>query len=265
MYVELIVITDVFMNYLVITTTGLILNRISEFKKIFLSSVIGAIPLILLCTNIKPIIYHTTNIIFAFIMSIISFKYKDILYTIKNVIYMYFVSVFLAGSIYLVNETFLPNINNQILSLIIMLIISPIITTTYNLSLHKLKTINSNYYKLDIYLKDGNVLTVSAYLDTGNKLVSPYSNTPIILLNKQIIEEYIPKNIILVPCNTISGNSMLPCFYPEKIYIYGLGFFEKVLIGLTSEFGIEGIDCLLNYKLLERINWYDFKTIKKNL
>ncbi len=253
-YVELVAIIDVFMNYIVINTTGLILNRISKFQKTFLASAIGTFPLILLFINTKPFIYHLVNIISAFIMSIIAFKYKDIIYTIKNIIYMYFVSIFLMGAIYLINETFFPNLSNQIISIIIMLLISPIITTIYNLSLKKIKVINSNYYKVDIYLKDDNFITINAYLDTGNKLVSPYSNTPVILLKEKTIENYIPRKTILIPYSTINGSSMLICFRPKKIYIHGLGNVKNVLIGITKEIGIEGIECLLNQKLLERMN-----------
>ena len=136
-YVELIVLIDLFMNYLVITSTGIILNRISSFKKMFLSSVIGCIPLIFLYIDIGNGVVFLINIVFSIIMVVIAFNYKDILYTIKNIIYMYFVSIFLAGSLYLINTTFLNNINSQFVYIIILLISSPIITYIYMKSLKK--------------------------------------------------------------------------------------------------------------------------------
>ena len=127
-YVDLLVIEDLIMNYIVLTSVSLLLNRISRFKKIFLSSVLGTIPLLFLFININKIYLLIITFIFSIIMSIISFKYRDIIYTIKNVIYMYFISIFLAGSLYLINTNILPTINNIIFNFLILLFLSPIIT-----------------------------------------------------------------------------------------------------------------------------------------
>ena len=40
-YVDLLVIEDLFMNYLVLLTTGILLNRITKFKKLFLEQLQG--------------------------------------------------------------------------------------------------------------------------------------------------------------------------------------------------------------------------------
>ena len=252
-YIELIVFVDLFMNYLIILSTGIILNRKSSFKKIFLSSVVGCIPLIFIYIIMNNIIIFLLNIIFAIIMSIISFGYKDIIYTIKNIIYMYFISIFLAGSLYLINSNFFPNTSNQILSLVLLIVFSPIITYIYMKNLKNIKEINSNYYKVDIYLKGLTKYTLNAYLDTGNKLTDPYTHTPIILITEEVLNNYKLEKYILVPYNTIDSHGLIKCFKPEKIYIYDIGYRKKVLIGIINNIGIENAECILNQKLLERI------------
>lgn len=251
-YVDLLIIEDLFLNYIILLGTGLLLKRITKFKKLFLSSVIGLIPLVFLFTNISNQLINIITFLFSIIMSIIAFKYKNILYTIKNIIYMYFISIFLAGSIYLINTNFLPNINNYLLKIIILLLLSPIITYIYINSLNKIKIINSNYYLVDIYLKDKPKITLNAYLDTGNKLIDPYTFKPIILVNKNIIS-YRPDKYLIVPYNTIDNEGIIKCFKPEKIYINKVGYRKNVLIGLVDNLNIEGTDCLLNQKLIERI------------
>ena len=251
-YVDLLVIEDLFLNYIVLLGTGLLLNRITNFKKMFLSSVIGLIPLIFLFTNINKITVFIINFLFSIPMSLISFNYKNILYTIKNIIYMYSISIFLAGSLYFINTNFLPDINSYILNVIILLISSPIITYIYLKSLSKIKNINSNYYLIDIYLKDKPKITLNGYLDTGNKLIDPYTFKPIILVSKKIINYY-PHKYIFVPYNTIDSEGIIKCFKPEKIYIDKVGYRTKVLIGLIDSVNIEGTDCILNQKLIERI------------
>ena len=105
---------------------------------------------------------------------------------------------------------------------------------------------------MDIYLKDGTIKNFSAFLDTGNKLIDPYKGRPIIIISESIMKTE-NKKILLVPYNTVSGNGLLKCVIPKKIYIYNVGYRNKLLIGITDEINIEGADCILNQKLLERI------------
>ena len=250
-YIDLLIIEDLVFNYITITSTSIILNRITKFKKAFLSSVIGLIPIVFLLTNINNILLHIINILFSIIMSIISFKYKNILYTMQNITYMYFISIFIGGSIYLININ-IPSINNYVLKIIIYTLISIISTYIYTKKVKKIKYNNDNYYKVDIYLKDRPKITVMSFLDTGNKLKDPYNNKPIILVtkNKLKIKE---EKIILVPYNTIDNHGLMKCFTPEKIYIHKVGYKKKLLIGLIDNINIEGADCIMNKLLLERI------------
>ena len=252
MYIELIVIEDFFINYLVMLAVGILLNRKIIIKKIILSSAIGTIPIIFLFSNLNQLFIIIINFLFSIIMAITSFNYKNIIYTIKNIIYMYLASIFFAGSLYLINTSVLPKINSQILYLIITLSISPIITYIYIKSSLKVKINNSNYYKIDIYLKDKPKITINTFLDTGNKLIDPYTGNAIILIDKKIIDIKNEK-IILVPYYTIDNHSLIKCFHPEKIYIYDVGYRKNVLIGLIDEVRIEDANGILNQKLLERI------------
>ena len=250
--VDLLVIQDLLMNYIILITTWILLNRITKFKKIFLSSVIGTIPLILLFINTSKLIIFVINFFFSIIMLIISYKYKDIIYTLKNTFYMYLNSIFVAGSLYFVNTNFLPQMNSYFLNTIILTLLSPLITYVYLKSISNLKINYSNYYKVDIYLKDKPKVTINTFLDTGNLLKDPYSHKPIVLVNKNVIR-LTTENIILVPYCTIDNKSLLKCFSPEKIYIDKVGYKRKVLIGLIDELNIDGAEGLLNKKILERI------------
>ena len=251
-YIDLLVVEDLIYNYVILFGVSILLTRITSIRKIFFSSAIGTIPLIFLFTNIPAQLNFLISFIFSIIMSIIAFSYKDILYTVKNVFYMYMISIFMAGFLYLINVNIFPNLENYILNVITLIILSPIITLIYVKSINKFKNNYSNYYKVDIYLNANEVISVSAFLDTGNKLMDPYKHRPIILVNKKLINIK-DKKILLVPYNTVNNNNLLKCIIPEKIYIYNIGFRKKFLIGLMEEINIEGIDCILNSKLLERI------------
>lgn len=251
-YVDLLIIEELILNYIILLGTSLLLNRLTNIKKIFLSSVIGLIPLIFLFANTHKLLLMLISLITIVIMSIITFKYKDLIYTVKNVFYIYFLSIFLAGSIYLINTNFLPKIDNYLLNCIVLLIIFPIITYIYIKSYQNIKNNNSNYYQIDIYLKDKPKITITSYLDTGNILKDPYRGRPIILVDRKIID-YQNEKIILVPYNTIDSHGLLKCFTPEKIYIKNIGYRKKLLIGIIDRVEIEGAECILNKTLLERI------------
>jgi len=251
-YIDLLVIQDLIYNYVILLGVSLLLTRVTNFKKIFLSSVIGTIPLIFLFLNTDNQLNFLISFLFSIIMSVISFSYKDIIYTLKNIFYMHAISIFLAGSINLINVNFLPTINSYLLNVIILIIISPIITLIYIKSINKIKNNYSNYYKVDIYLSDRDKVTTTAFLDTGNKLIDPYKRRPIILINKSLInvDNY---KILLVPYNTVNNSDLLKCIIPKRIYIHNIGYRNNFLIGLMDEVNIEGVDCILNQKLLERI------------
>ena len=250
-YIDLLVIQDLIYNYMMLICVGTLLTRITNIKKIFLSSVIGTIPLIFLFLKISNSLNLLITFIFSIIMSIISFSYKDILYTMKNIFYMYMSGIFIAGFIYLINTNLLPNIDNYLLNVILLILSSPIITIIYIKSIKKIKNNYSNYYKVDIYLNAQAKINVIAFLDTGNKLIDPYKHRPIILIKKTLINIK-NKKILLVPYNTVNNSDLLKCIVPEKIYIDKVGFRKNFLVGLMDEVNIEGVDCILNQKLLER-------------
>lgn len=250
LYVDLLVIEDLILNYCILIGTSLLLNRLTSFPKLFLSSVVGTIPLIFLFTTIDKSLIFIISLLFSIIMSIIAFKHEDIIYTIKNIMYIYFTSIFIGGFVYLINIYFLPKIDNYLLNFFTLIIIAPIITYIYIKSIKKIKTNYSNYYVIDIYLKGKEKITMNSYLDTGNILKDPYKRRPIILIDKNKIN-YQNEKIIFVPYNTIDSHGILECFLPEKIYINKVGERKNVLIGLIDEVGIEGAECILNRNIIE--------------
>lgn len=135
---------------------------------------------------------------------------------------------------------------------IVLLIISPLILYLYLKQGLYLKNNYSNYYIVDIYFKDEK-MSVSAFLDTGNKLIDPYLRRPIILVSKKELHGcYNEEDIILVPYESLNHHGILKCIKPDKITILGVGIRKNLLIGIAEEkINIDGIDCILNTELLE--------------
>ncbi len=135
------------------------------------------------------------------------------------------------------------------INIIFVLIVTPILLKIYIKNLKVLKNNYNNYYEIDIYI-DSRIIKTISYLDTGNKLVSPYSRLPILLLhNKDPIFDR--TKYTLVPYNTISSNGFLKCYKAEKLNIKGIGVRYNFLIGIVDEINIDGVSSILNIDILE--------------
>ena len=110
------------------------------------------------------------------------------------------------------------------------------------------------YYKITIFFDSNSKISLPAFLDTGNKLKDPITNKPIILINKKILKgKYNIRSPMYIPYNSLNHHSLLECFKPTKIYLNDKEI-KNYLIGLSeNSFKLNGIECLLNYQILEDI------------
>ena len=57
---------------------------------------------------------------------------------------------------------------------------------------------------------------------------------------------------ILVPYETVNDKGLLKCIKANKIDIEGVGIKTKFLVGIMDDkISIDGVNCILNYRLLE--------------
>jgi len=260
-YIDVVILLNFLIDLILIISVALILRRKTNFKKMIKGALIGGLSILCLFISSNKLIMLIIKFLTAFLIVITSFGYRDIKYTLKNILYLYLSSTILGGFLYMMNlelcynnEGILFYHNNMSLNYIFLLIVSPIIIFTYIKECRNLKNNYSNYYNISIYLKEGKVIDMTAFLDTGNKLIDPYKHRPIILVNSKILNiDYLDTNILMVPYDTLNNHGLLKCIIPEKIYIEGIGYKSNYLVGITNEeIKIDGIDCILHSKLLER-------------
>ena len=242
-YIDLFFLLNIIMDYIIVLGVSIILKRRTTKLKILLSSLLGGLSSLIMFTNINRILLEIITII---LISIIAFNYKNIKYTIKNIIYIYLISTLLGGIIYLFNSNVKASIP---LTYLIIIIISIEVTILYIKEIRKIKNTYNNYYKVDIYFKDKEKISVVGFLDTGNNLYDPYKKRPIIILSlKYKIEE----KYLLVPYHTINGEGLLKCIKPDKIYIEGIGYKTNLLVAFSdSSTLIEGVDLILHKDLMK--------------
>lgn len=237
-YIDELILLNFIIDYLILKTTSKILKQNTTTLKIVISSLFGEISILYLFVNLNNIELTIFKLLIGIIMNLIAFGFDDIKEFIKNVIYFYMFSFFLGGALYYLKIESL--VKYQYYLLLIPLIMNILKYFTYNL-----KNIISLRHKVTIYLKNGKVLYLNGYMDTGNTLKDPYSNKNVIIINKDIDE-----NFFLVPYKTIDNSSLIKCFKPKKVFIDGLGERKDIVVGISNK-KFKGFNCLLNYNLME--------------
>lgn len=243
MYIDLFFIFNVIMDYIIIMSTNILLKRRTSYIRMILSSLIGGISSLVLFTSLNKIVIEIVSIV---IMVLISFGYKGIRYLINNILYMYILSTLLGGIIYLFN---IKVSNSMFLTYLIIIVISIEIMILYIKENKKMRSIYNNNYKVDIYFKDREKLSLIGFVDTGNNLYDPYKKRPVIIVHNKYIKE---DKYILVPYHTINGNGLLKCIKPDIIFIDGIGYKGNVLIGFSDSFNFgDGVDVILHKDIMK--------------
>ena len=178
-YIDLFFLFNIIMDLILIVGVSIILRRRTNYFRIFLSSLIGGFSSLLLFTSLNNLVIEMVSII---LMVVVAFGYKNIRYLIKNIVYMYILSVLLGGIIYLFN---VKVTTNTFITYLIIIVISIEVIILYIKEIKNMRNIYNNYYKVDIYFKDKEKISLTGFVDTDNNLYDPYKKRPVILISNK--------------------------------------------------------------------------------
>lgn len=260
-YWDLLFLLNFAFDFILLLAVSIILRRRAKVKRLLLGAFVGALSIFLLFISINSIELFIIKFLVSVIMCLISFSFKDFKYFIRNMMYLYMTSIVLGGFLYLLNiefsykQTGLVFYHNGLsINFIVLIIISPIIIFLYIRQALMLKNNYSSYYDLNIYFKNGKIVNLTAFLDTGNKLVEPITKKPIILVSKNMLKNITLENTFPVSYNSLNNNGIINCIVAEVVNVVGLGIKKNVIIGISEDkFHIDGVDCILNTKLMEEL------------
>ena len=245
-YIDLVILLNYFFDSLILLTVNTTLKRNISLKKILFVSLLGELSLLgFLLSNKYLLILLKLEI--SLILNILTFKYKDIFYTVTNVLYFYMVSIILGGFIYYLK------LNN--LSYFFILLLVPLILYLYIKQNLNMKTTINKTYPLTIYFPNKRKLSLTCFVDTGNKLRDPVTKKWVVLVNKKLLQGVIRiRTPIYVPYHSLNNKGLVECIKPEKLVIEGKEY-TNFLIGLMdSKVMINSSDCILNLEILEELN-----------
>ena len=257
-YIDGLLVINYIYDFLILLCTSILLKRGTKVYRLILGSFFGSISLLILFIPLSSIVLFFFKLFLSFFMVIISFEFKNIKYTFINILYLYLVSITLGGFLYYINNSLsLKNngllfIKNNIrLNLYLGIIIAPICLYFYVKGINKLNVEYSKKYLVKLILLDDKELNITGFLDTGNNLIDPYFNKPIIMINKDLIDINLYK-YVLVPCTTVNSSSLIKCFKIKKIYINNKLVKKECMVGISDNyFNIDGVDLLLNKLIMK--------------
>ena len=226
-YLDIILLENICMNYIILLATGIINKcKISHFK-ILISSILGAIYAIVSYMNIlKAYSNIIIKVILSIVMIYIAYSAKEPKKLLKELIIFYLTSFAFGGIsfalLYMINpsQVKLKNgvfVGTYPLKVVLMggivgFLIIIIAFKSYKGKMNK----KDIYYDIKIKLGDKEIET-KAIIDTGNFLKEPITGLPVVVVERSLMYDIMPKCILNNIDEILGGNLEKICGQEEYI------------------------------------------------
>lgn len=247
-YLDIIFFENLFMNYIILFATETILKSQFKIIRTFLSSLIGSVYAVLTyVTDMEIYSSILLKIILSMSMVYIAFNSKNLKSFFKQLIIFYLTSFTFGGVafafVYFVNpqnilfEKGVLITTYPIKIILVAGIIGFLIITT------AFKNIKGKLRKKDMFCNikiiiNSKSVYVKAIIDTGNFLREPITQTPVVVVQKNVLKGVIPSYILENIEDIINGKSVNLYEYISKIRIIpftSLGKENGVLLGIKAD------------------------------
>lgn len=219
-YLDLIILENLCMNYLILFTTGKLLNRNLKKSRLFIASMIGALYVFSLYFDVTMTVLNISKIIMSAILVKISFASRKVKTILKEAVVYFLVSFIYAGCalgfIHLAKPRVLYIVNGIIIGgeyIFEIVLISAIASLALIKGSMKLIKFKHKFNKRDmlcnieVFLNDKSV-KLRALLDTGNLLTDPISNTPVVIVCREKIRCLFDNKTLKVIDSLIGGDEV---------------------------------------------------------
>lgn len=197
-YYEILFFLNCFIHYVISKITARFFRIKLDYRRMLVSY-------ILICINLYLFINYDVMKYFkyaiGYILSFVTFNRKSIIVFIT----------YFSANIMLAGTTMIYKLYNH--KTIIIYCIPVIIVYEILGYIKEEKTRNKYYYS--IMFKLDRIYKMNAYLDTGNNLVEPKTNIPVILINEEINNN----RKVKIPYQTIGNTDYLEGVYCKNFYI----------------------------------------------
>ncbi len=239
-------------------------NRTTKLR-LCIGALVGGLSSLLLFLESLGALMTILKLVSGIVMVVVAFKFKGARSFIRNVFWLFSICACFGGVtllLYMFFEVDLMIYTNGIVYfdmsltfLIIATVISYFVITLICKITDKKAPKEKEYYVT--IQKNGKFVSSAALMDTGNNLREPFSDYPVVMIERKMFEDLMGKTLTLddieeedkirlIPLWTVNGSSLVKAFRPDLIRI---GNFEtdKVFIA-------ESEAPLTEYKIILNIN-----------
>lgn len=249
-YIDVVLLENICMNYIILFATAYITKTKIKHIRLFVSSLLGAIYAILTYTGIFPLYSNfAVKVILSICMVYIAFAPKNIKNMLKKLILFYLISFTLGGCafalLYIIRpqDIFMKNgvyIGTYPIKIIFLAGIIGFVITYLSFSSVKNKISKKELiYQIDIKICGRNLVT-KVILDTGNMLKEPISGAPVILIERDILKNILPDNLLNNIENILGGDekNSIDIEYRNRLRVIpfsSIGKDNGIMVGIKSD------------------------------
>lgn len=228
-YVDILFLLNFFITYLLLLTTKKLLKCDAKQYRLILAAVLGgAYSMVIFVPSLMNFVSLLGKLLSAILIVFVAFGFRTWQKFAKGILFFFSSSFLFVGIMIGLWLTFIPNgliINNAsiyfninakilILSSLLAYLLSSLI-----IKIHNRVTAKNQIYAVEVN-HDGNKVTFNALADTGNKLREPFSNSPVIVVDSNIVALLFDGSPVrVVPYHTVSGDGILNAYKADCVYI----------------------------------------------
>lgn len=193
MYLDLYIIENLLINYIIISCTSMLTKNINSYKRKILGAVLGTIYSVMYLFPKFYILYTLPiKIIFIIFVGLVSFYFTNKEEFIRILITFLVVNFFICGSTYfIIYFTGMEHIKMSFI--IISVYISCLILKKIYSDITLISHIKEFTKEITISLL-GEQMNCTALLDSGNMLKDPLSKSDVVMVNSSLLKKYLPKD-----------------------------------------------------------------------
>lgn len=252
-YMDIIIVENLIMNYIILYATGLISKCKIYYLRIFLASLIGAIYVIgQYISNLSIYSNIFIRLALSIIIVFIAFNPKNVKHMFKMLVLFYMTTFTFGGvAIYLMyvlkpQDLIIKNgmyVGTYVLKVVFIGAVfgTVILIVAFKFVKNKI-TKNDMLCKIKIKINEKEKI-LNAMVDTGNMLREPLTGNPVVVVEKTSLYDLVPKEILDNTENILGGDFEGIPNYIKNEYISrlkiipfsSLGKQNGMLVGIKSE------------------------------
>lgn len=248
-YLDVLIVINLFVTYFLLLSTKLILRHTVRRRRMLAGAVLGAFSsLVILFPALHPLILTAVKLLMALLICCVTFGLRPWRLLVKSTLAFYGINFIYAGCMmalwYFVSPPGMRYHNGTAyfnISAVVLMGSTVIAYLIIQLTSFLLKKAPAQAQRYDVEIEcNGNAVLVKAFLDTGNHLSDIITGLPVAVCELNALNDLLPpdiysilagheielidhaywkKRVRMIPVHAVTGQSLVPCFKPDRAYI----------------------------------------------